>query len=83
MSASGSDSSVELSDDEYADLLGSDPWPLVVIKQEVLDVVDEEMTTETVEGEKMQLLHGLKRLRLLLQRDRHRLRRVRQGFPST
>ena len=53
MSASGSDSSVELSDDEYADLLGSGPWPLVVIKQEVLDVVDEEMATETVEGEEM------------------------------
>ena len=48
MSATGSDSSVELSDDEYADLLGSGPWPLVVIKQEVLDFEDEKMDTETV-----------------------------------
>ena len=37
----------------FADLFGSGPWPLVVIKQEVLDVVDEVMATETVEGEEM------------------------------
>ena len=51
MSTTGSDSSVELSDDEYADLLGSGPWPLVVIKQEVLDFEEEKMDTETVEEE--------------------------------
>jgi hypothetical protein len=51
MSDSGSDSSVELSDEEYADLLASGPLPLVVIKQDVLDALEEEEmdTVETVE----------------------------------
>jgi hypothetical protein len=53
MSASGSDSSVELSDDEFADLLASGPWPLVVIKQDVLDAVDEEKFPGTAEEEEM------------------------------
>ena len=53
MSATGSYSSVELSNDEYADILGSGPWPLVEIKQEVLDFVDEEIDTEIIVEEEM------------------------------
>jgi hypothetical protein len=51
MSASGSDSSVELSDDEYAALLAS--GPLVVIKQDVLDAVDEEKFPDNAVEEEM------------------------------
>ena len=48
---SDSDSSVELSDEEYAELLTSGPVPLVVIKQDVLDALEEEEidTVEPVE----------------------------------
>ena len=52
MSATGSDSSVDLSDDECAALLGFGlEEPLVLIKQEVLDFEEEKMDTETVEEE--------------------------------
>ena len=53
MSATGSYSSVELSNDEYADILGSGPWPLVKIKQEVFNFEDEEIDTETIVEEEM------------------------------
>jgi hypothetical protein len=48
---SDSDSSVELSDEEYAELLASGPVPLVTIKQDVLDSMKEEEmdTVEPVE----------------------------------